>query len=183
MAKYLTLVFVLSILFTGCVFGQKAVIKTNALYWVASTPNLGAELKLGKAFSLDVSGNYNPFRFGHYRYVKHWLVQPELRYWPCKVFKGHFIGLHGHYAEYNVSWKKEGGRYSGNLYGGGFSYGYQWLLSSRWSVEAEVGVGYARLRYDKYTAGFKQGVLLGSGMGKNYVGPTRLGVNFIYVLK
>lgn len=183
MVKYLTLAFILSVLFSGNVFGQKAVIKTNALYWVSSTPNIGVEMKVGRNLSLDVSGNYNPFRFGHHRYIKHWLLQPELRYWPCKPFKGHFFGLHGHYAEYNVSWKKEGSRYSGNLYGGGVSYGYQWLLSPRWSVEAEIGVGYARLRYDKYVAGFKQGILLGSDIGKNYVGPTRAGVNFIYVLK
>lgn len=183
MIKYLTLVLILSASFSECAFGQKVVMKTNALYWAASTPNVGVEMELGRNLSLDLSGNYNPFRFSHYRYVKHWLVQPELRYWLCKTFKGSFFGLHGHYAEYNVSWKKEGSRYAGNLYGGGISYGYHWLLSPRWSLEAEIGVGYARLQYDKYTSGYKQGTPLGSDMHRNYVGPTRAAINFIYVLK
>ena len=31
-----------------------------------------------------------------------YLIQPELRYWPCRKFEGHFLGVHGHYAYYNV---------------------------------------------------------------------------------
>ena len=39
-------------------------IKTNALYWATSTPNLGFEVGLAKKITLDVSGNYNPWKFG-----------------------------------------------------------------------------------------------------------------------
>ena len=39
-------------------------------------------------------------------------------------------------------------RYDGSLYGVGISYGYQWIISKRWSMEATIGVGYARLKYD-----------------------------------
>lgn len=179
MVKYLALFFAVSFFVAGPVFAQKAVLKTNTLYWLTGTPNLGAELKLGKTFSLDVSGNYHPFKFKEDKAIKHWLIQPELCYWPCKAFKGHFVGLHGHYAGYNVSWKDY--RYEGNLFGGGISYGYQWLLSVRWSIEAEIGVGYSRLRYDKFECR-DCGAYIGSGH-KNYVGPTRAAVNFIYVLK
>lgn len=38
----------------------KFAIKTNALYWATSTPNLGFEVALAKKLTLDVSGNYNP---------------------------------------------------------------------------------------------------------------------------
>lgn len=31
------------------------------------------------------------------------LVQPELRYWLCERFNGSFFGLHGHYADVNMS--------------------------------------------------------------------------------
>ena len=50
-------------------------------------------------------------------------------------FNGHFLGVHAHYADYNVGGIKflsknmENYRYQGNLYGAGLSYGYQWLLS------------------------------------------------------
>ena len=131
----------------------KFAIKTNALYWATSTPNLGFEIGLAKKITLDVSGNYNPWKFGDDRQIKHWLVQPELRYWLCERFNGSFFGLHGHYGEMNVSNLNIFGmghdRYDGSLYGAGISYGYQWIISKRWSMEATIGVGYARLKYDK----------------------------------
>ena len=37
----------------------KFAIKTNALYWATSTPNLGFEVGLAKKLTLDISGNYN----------------------------------------------------------------------------------------------------------------------------
>ena len=53
----------------------KFAIKTNALYWATSTPNLGIEVGLAKKLTLDISGNYNPWKFGDDRQIKHWLVQ------------------------------------------------------------------------------------------------------------
>ena len=93
---------------------------------------------------LDVSGNYNPWKFGDARW-KHWLVQPEVRYWLCESFNGHFFGLHAHYAEYNAggidfSTAFRHNRYQGHLYGAGLSYGYQWLIGKRWNLEATVGM-------------------------------------------
>lgn len=120
----------------------KFAIKTNALYWATSTPNLGIEVGLAKKLTLDISGNYNPWKFGDDRQIKHWLVQPELRYWLCERFNGSFFGLHGHYGEMNVSNLNIFGmghdRYDGNLYGAGISYGYQWIISKRWSMEATM---------------------------------------------
>lgn len=163
----------------------KFAIKTNALYLATTTANLGFEFALAKKLTLDVSGNYNPWEFGDNRQIKHWLVQPELRYWLCERFNGSFFGLHGHYGEMNVSNLDFLGlghdRYEGNFYGAGISYGYQWILSRRWSMEATVGVGYARLEYDKYACG-KCGEKIGHNT-KNYFGPTKVGLSFIYVIK
>lgn len=57
-------------------------------YW--ATPNLGVELGLGRATTLDISGNYNPFEKNDGKMFKHWLVQPEFRYWLCERFNGTF---------------------------------------------------------------------------------------------
>lgn len=163
----------------------KFAIKTNALYWATTTANLGFEVGLSKKLTLDVSGNYNPWEFANNKQIKHWLVQPELRYWLCERFYGHFFGLHAHYAEANVSNLNIFGlgdyRYQGNIYGAGISYGYQWILNKRWSMEATVGVGYARLNFDKYNCG-----TCGSKIGKehkNYFGPTKIALSIIYVIK
>ena len=114
-------------------------------------------------------------------------LKPELRYWLCEKFNGHFLGLHGHYAKYNVggmsflSDNMERHRYQGHLWGGGISYGYQWLLGNRWSMEAVLGVGYARLDHSKYpcaTCGTIQ-----KSEKKNYFGPTKAAVSIIYIIK
>lgn len=163
----------------------KFAIKTNALYWATTTANLGFEVGLSKKLTLDVSGNYNPWEFANNKQIKHWLVQPELRYWLCERFYGHFFGLHAHYAEANVSNLNIFGlgdyRYQGNIYGAGISYGYQWILNKRWSMEATVGVGYARLNFDKYNCGTCGSKI--SKEHKNYFGPTKIALSIIYVIK
>lgn len=163
----------------------KFAVKTNALYWATTTANLGFEVGLSKKLTLDVSGNYNPWEFSDNKQIKHWLVQPELRYWLCERFYGHFFGLHAHYAEANVSNLNIFGlgdyRYQGNIYGAGISYGYQWILNKRWSMEATVGVGYARLNFDKYNCGTCGSKI--SKEHKNYFGPTKIALSIIYVIK
>ena len=115
-----------------------------------------------------------------------YLIQPELRYWPCRKFEGHFLGVHGHYAYYNVGQipffsGMEDIIYRGNLYGGGITYGYHWVLGDRFSIEAVIGGGYARMEYDKYRCAG-----CGERMGhykRNYFGPTRAGVSLIYFIR
>lgn len=160
-------------------------LKTNALYWATTTPNLSLELGLARKLTLDILGTYNPWEFSGNKKVKHWLIQPELRLWTCERFNGHFFGLHGHYADFNMGGVKllglEHKRYQGHLYGGGISYGYQWIISNHFSIEANIGVGYARIKYDKYPCG-DCGTKLKEGT-KNYWGPTKVGVSLIYVIK
>lgn len=104
MKKYLCLIGVLGVLLcnTANSYAQKVAVKTNLLYDATTTMNLGLEIGLGKKWSLDLSGNYNPWKFDDETRLRHWGVQPELRYWLCEKFNGHFLGLHGHYAKYNV---------------------------------------------------------------------------------
>lgn len=65
MKKYLCLIGVLGILLcnTANSYAQKVAVKTNLLYDATTTMNLGLEIGLGKKWSLDLSGNYNPWKF------------------------------------------------------------------------------------------------------------------------
>lgn len=176
---------ILSNLLLPVVYGQVVAVKSNLLYDATTTINLGLEIGLSSKWTLDLSGNYNPWQFSDNKKLKHWLVQPELRYWTCEKFYGHFLGLHGHYAKYNAGGIELLGlknyRYEGKLYGGGISYGYHWLLGKRWGLEASIGVGYARLEYDKYRCE-KCGDKLGD-YKTNYFGPTKASVSLIYIIK
>lgn len=171
-------------------YAQKVAIKNNLLYDATVTPNLALEIAMSRKMTLEMAAGLNFFDFTDNKKIKHFLVQPELRWWTCDVFNGHFFGLHGHVAQFNVGgWDIPVGRlktfrdnrYQGYLYGGGLSYGYQWLLRPRWNLEASIGGGYARIHYEKYpctTCGTK----LDEGH-TNYLGVTKAAVSLIYIIK
>ncbi|MDO5522461.1 MAG: DUF3575 domain-containing protein [Bacteroidia bacterium] len=177
---------------TGLFFSahaQKNTIKTNIPYWFTATPNLGFEFALGEKVSLEVSGGFNPFKFGDTKQLKHWVVWPELRYWPCETYNGHFFGFHAVGGQYNIGgWDLpidrlaglKDRRYEGNALGAGLSYGYQWILSDRWGLEFTVGAGYARFNYDVHALG-ENGQKLGENK-KNYFGPTKGALSIVYII-
>ncbi|MDR1716000.1 MAG: DUF3575 domain-containing protein [Prevotella sp.] len=165
-------------------------VKTNLLYDLTTTINLGAEMYLSDYLTLDLSVSYNPWEFPDNRKFKHILVQPELRYWIYEPFNGHYLGGHLLYSNYNTGNLHlpldilpglKDYRYRGNAYGLGFSYGYQWILSNSWNLEATFGFGYMYMDYSRYeckTCGKK----LEDG-SKHYFGPTRAGISLIYIIK
>ena len=72
-------------------------------------------------------------------------------------------------------------RYDGWGVGGGFSYGYQWIIGKHWNLETELGIGYAYLKYDKYLRN-RCGRFIDTGH-RNYWGPTKLSISFMYLFK
>ena len=187
--RFFLVIIVLSVSLTGA-FAQKVVIKNNILYDATTTPNLALEMALSRKTTLELGAGLNWFEFSDNKKFKHLLVQPELRWWTCEVFNGHFFGIHAHGAQFNVGgWNFPVGRldtfkdnrYEGYLYGGGVSYGYQWLLSPRWNLEAGIGGGYARIHYDRYPCA-ECGTKL-SERKYNYWGVTKAAVSLIYIIK
>ena len=158
-------------------WSQDFALKTNALYWAATTPNIGIEAALSHKVTLDVGAAYNPWTFCDDKKMRFWLVQPEVRYWLCEKFEGHFFGLHLHGAQYFGGFTDK--RYDGYLAGGGLTYGYDWILSPHWNLEAAVGVGYARLWYkesDRITC-----LKCYENKTADYIGLTKLAVTFVYI--
>jgi len=171
-------------------YAQQIAVKTNLMYAATVTPNLALEYGLSKKTTLDLSYGLNLFTFSNTSKFKHWLLQPEYPYWFCETFNGHFIGAHLHGAQFNVCNIDvpigrlsvfNDGRHQGYLYGGGLSYGYHWLLSSRWSLEGTVGAGYARIHYEKFDCPTCSPIT-GTGV-YNYWGITKLGLSLIYFIK
>ena len=169
---------------------QDVSIKTNLLYDASATINLGTEIGLAPKWTLDLSANYNGWTFSDNKKWKHWLAQPEARYWLCEKFNGHFFGAHLLGGQYNWGGIKlplglwsdlEDHRYEGWYAGAGISYGYQWLLGKCWSIEASVGIGYVHAYYDKYDC-VVCGEWLGNGK-KDYFGVTKAAVSLIYIIK
>lgn len=180
------------LLLTHNAMAQKVALKTNLLYDATTTVNLGVEYLLSPKWTLDMSGNYNGWTFSDNKKIKHWLIQPEARYWLCESFNGHFLGAHLLGGEYNVGnvdidlkylgtdfRKLKDSRYDGWYAGAGIVYGYSWLLSKHWNLETIFGFGYVYNHYDTYgcaNCGQKQT----KDQSHNYWGPTKIALNLIY---
>lgn len=194
-SKGLIICLALTILSTAGIVGRDTdvALKTNLLYDATLNPALGAEVTIAPQWTVDLSGNINFWTLSDGKRWKHWLVQPELRYWFCDAMGGHFVGAHLLGGQYNIGaldtdfnilgtdfGKLRDNRYQGWFAGIGIAYGYAWRLARHWNIEAEIGFGWTYTRYDRYPCA-ECGTKLESNHPHNYVGPTKAAVNLVYV--
>lgn len=179
-------------LFSG-VRAQNVAVKTNTISDAFLSPNLGVEVGLTPRWTIDVGGQLNAWTLSHDRRWKHWVLQPEGRYWFCDRFAGHFVGVHLLGGQYNIGGfngrlhflgtdmrKLADARYQGWFAGAGVAYGYAWILGRHWNLEAEIGIGYAYTRYDKFPCA-QCGERIAADRPHHYVGPTKAAVNLVYL--
>lgn len=118
-------------------------VRVNALALATGTLNAGIDIAVSEKLSLDFSCYYNPIKTGSFRSCVA-AVQPGVRYWFYSPHIGSFIGSHLSAANYDVGGKERHNK--GFLAGIGFSYGHCWLLSTRWNLGVEIGVGVFYMR-------------------------------------
>lgn len=173
--------------------GQNVAVKTNLLYDLSANANLALETRVAPKWTTELSGNLNLWKFSNDKQWRNYVIQPEVRYWFCESFAGHFVGAHLLGGQYNIGnvdldfkmlgtdfSKLKDTRYQGWFVGAGIAYGYDWILSRHWNIEAEIGIGWAYTRYDCFRC---------TGCGKkieenrphNYFGPTKAAINIVYV--
>lgn len=170
---------------------QNVNIKTNLIPDAALSPNLGVEIGLKPHWSLDLTGELNLWTIREHKW-KHWLVQPEARYWFCEYFAKHFVGVHLLGGQYNFGNIKNNikflgtdlspltdHRFQGWAIGGGIAYGYSFVLNRSLNLELELGIGYLYTRYHKFQCK-DCGKEVDSGH-HNYYGPTKAAINLVYV--
>ena len=172
--------------------GQDVGIKTNLLADGFLSPNLGVEVGLAPKWTLDLTGQINFWDVNGHKW-KHWLAQPEARYWFCDRFARHFLGFHALGGQYNFGKIRNNvsflgsdfsgvtdHRYQGWAAGAGIAYGYAWILGRHWNLEAEIGVGYIYTRYDVFECTVC-GRRIVEDKPHHYVGPTKAAINLVYV--
>lgn len=149
-------------------------------------------MKIAPRWSVDLSGNLNAWSFSDGRRWKHWLIQPEARYWLCEATTGHFFAVHALGGLYNIGHLgfardiagiKFGDlrdyRYQGKFIGAGIGYGYAWTLNTHWSIEAEIAAGWIHSNYDKFECeGCGRKI---SHDSRNYITPTKAAISIVYV--
>ena len=173
------------------VMSQSIVLKNNLLYDATLTPNIGIEVKLADKWTAGLNLGYQPWPFKDTaeRKMRHFLIAPEVRYWLCDVFNGWFIGANAFWSHYNVSKVKfpfgmypsvENRRKQGDAFAAGFFAGHSWILSPRWSIEAEAGLDAGYTKYKEFECKH-----CGDTYGedkKAFLTP-KVGINIIYNLK
>ena len=195
MMKFKFSLCLIAVLLLGTVMpaaAQDTAVKTNLLYDATATANVGVEFGIAPKWTLDVSGNLNAWSQNEQTKWKHWMIQPEARYWFCDRFSRHFVGAHligGIFnfagidsdlsflgTDFSVLKEK---RYQGYAYGAGVAYGFALALSKHFNLELEAGVGYLCLDYDVFEC---------DGCGRkvdegfhHYVGPTKAAINLVYL--
>lgn len=192
MKTKLYLSFLFGFIFAVCVQAQSVGVKANVLSALAANIHAGVEVGLDQRWTMDISGSFNAWDMSNGRKWKHWMLQPEMRYWLCDRYIGHFFGFHLHGGQYNIGGLKNGlsflgtdfsklsdSRYQGWFAGAGIAYGYAWPLSKYWNLEAEIGLGYSYADYEKYPCahcGDKE-----DEGNHSYLGVTKAALNLVYV--
>lgn len=158
--------------------GQVAV-KSNLLYDAFLNVNVGVEVKVERRWSVDIMFDYNNWTLSHGRRWRHWIVQPEGRLWLGEALEGVFFAGHLFGGQFNVMFGNRG-RWQGPAVGFGAGFGWAWRLGSRWSLEAELALGYARYFYDKYECGSCGQKI--AHRTRNYFGPTKAALSVVFLI-
>ena len=173
-------------------YSQGIALKSNILSDAFLNINVGAEATIAPKWSVDLTCDFNAWTVDTHKW-KHWVVQPELRYWFCDPFAGHFIGAHLLGGQYNIGNINNGinflgtdfsrlsnERFQGWFVGAGIAYGFAWVLGRHWNIEAEIGFGWTYTRYESYPC-THCGNKIDNNRPHNYVGPTKAALNIVYL--
>lgn len=191
MKRYGFLLFLLLVAI-GCE-AQNFVLKTDLPAWATASINIEPEFRLAPRHTLALGVSYNAWDINKTTNMKwrHIFVQPEYRYWTCSAFNGHFIATHVAYMHYNIGGLKNNldlhfaqmlneRRFQGDYVSIGVGYGYHWMITSRFSMEAELGLGAAWTAANSYKCEVC-GDYLGR-INKWFFTPTKLSVSFIWLI-
>lgn len=162
-------------------------LKTNGLFWLAASPNIGVELQtdLGVSFSADYVGAWWNRNQKH-RYFSNYAFQLDARYYLSAKeqgtpYLGHHVGIYGQMITYDFEFGGKG--YQSNdlskTWAIGAAYGYRIPLGKQFAADFTIGIGYLRSKYDVYEPYMGRYVRLNSKR-LSYFGPTRLEASLIW---
>ena len=156
-------------------------LKTNLLLWAMVTPNIGAEIPIGKRFSVAAEYMFPWFK-NRVAGLTYQLIAGNLegRYWLNKhtSMQGHFVGLYTGGGYYDFQYMNKG--YQGEFYiASGINYGYVLPLCSDIALEASLGIGFLSTHFREYTP--EDGCLVyQKTQATSYFGPTKANIGIIW---
>ena len=192
----------IALLLFFCVFqdavAQRIALRNNLLYDATLSPNLGMEIKLDSTWSAGLNVGLNAWDIDKSSNKKwrHFLVSPNVRKYHNYKYgrdsvttrRVNYLELDAIYSHYNVGNTKipfglysavKDRRLQGDLLALGGKYGYSWILSRDWRIEAEAGVAIGYAWFKEYDCDHC-GTYYGKG-DRIFLLP-QLGVNVVYII-
>lgn len=173
--------------------GQNFALKTDIPGWATASLNIEPEVRLAPRHTLALGVSYNAWDMNRRTNMKwrHIFVQPEYRYWTCSAFNGHFIAAHVAYMHYNIGGlannlnigfaRKLGERrYQGDFVSVGVGYGYHWIITNRFSIEAELGLGVAWTAADAHSCEVCGDYI--ESVNRWFFTPTKFSVSLVWLI-
>ena len=186
---------------------QTLALRNNLLYDATLTPNIGAELRIDSAWTAGVNIGVNAWDIDKSKNKKwrHFLIAPNIRrYFGHKSDKPASSSLWGIpadasrrisylefdaiFSHFNVGNTKipfglyksiQDRRLQGDLFALGGKYGYSWILSRDWRLEAEAGIAIGYAWFKEYDCDHC-GTFYGKG-DRIFLLP-QLGINVVYII-
>lgn len=161
---------------------HKFSLRTNLLYWLVGSINLGAEWNpANTSLGVLLNAGYSPFGGANWEHnLSSWFVSPELRYYLGES-KGWFVGAQFLAGGYNFKLGETG--YQGTVMAGGVTGGYKMWLSNTFDMDFSVGAGYGTLSYDSYYHENGYNVYKERDVKKSQFMPIQAGVSLIWKIK
>ena len=194
---YILLILGLIISVHGFESYSQVAVKVNIPITLVGSPNVGAEVLIGQQFTVNGDFLWLPYLWKKEEEVFRALqTSVDLRYYPnpryyytSTFYDGLYFGPYAMYGNFNIGLAGSDGltdddiRYRGWGISGGVSVGYKLFLSTRFRLDINVGLGYARLQYNTYQLGGEWSEWPTTiDDTKDWIGPTKFGVHLVYNL-
>ena len=165
-------------------------LRTNLLYDATLSPNLGVDVRVDSAWTVGLLVGINAWDIDKAKNKKwrHALFSIRARKYRDSLFHKGYYEADVIYSHYNVGNTKipfglysavKDHRLQGDLIALGGKYGYSWILSRTWRIEAEAGVAVGYAWFKEYDCPHC-GTFIGNG-DRIFLLP-QLGINVVYII-
>ena len=165
-------------------------LRTNLLYDATLSPNLGVDVRVDSTWTVGLLAGVNAWDIDKAKNKKwrHMLFSLRARKYRDSLFHKGYYEADVIYSHYNVGNTKipfglysavKDHRLQGDLIALGGKYGYSWILSRTWRIEAEAGVAVGYAWFKEYDCPHC-GTFIGNG-DRIFLLP-QLGINVVYII-
>lgn len=162
-------------------------VSNNGLYDLLLIPNIGAEIYLGKDWSLDANWHYSWWKTDkRHRYWRTYGGDLTLRRWfgkasMLKPLTGHHVGVYGQMITYDFEFGGKGYLADRWSWAVGVEYGYSLPIARRLNLDFAIGIGYHWGKYDEYLP-IDDHYVWQATKNRKFFGPTKAEVSLVWLI-